>query len=251
MAEPATCPTRQVSFAIKRGYWKGAADDKSFSFSDVYASDSLYTAAYVTSVTSHAVHRTGAGTCVHATGMRSLSLTDVHVTLAISLTGDCYGGPLLFSDTAPHTPDRSQVRPAHLRGRALLRGARVVGLHGDRRPVDLRLGGVPRVRAGQGASREAHAVTATETQPPIGIRRRCPADEKRSRRCAGRLTVKPKAALTRDDVHALLSLHYEGTALSPFLDVGAGAEHSPYRWNGLEWKYGGKTCATQSFNETH
>ena len=52
------------------------------------------------------------------------------------------------------------------------------------------------------------------------------------------LFVKPKTALTRDDVHTLLSGHYEGTWFDPSKDAGAGAEHSPYRWNGLEWKLG-------------
>ena len=41
-------------------------------------------------------------------------------------------------------------------------------------------------------------------------------------------------------MHELLSLHYEGTWFSPYADVGAGAEHSPYRWNGLTWEYEGR-----------
>jgi dipeptidase len=49
------------------------------------------------------------------------------------------------------------------------------------------------------------------------------------------LFVKPKAKLSRDDLHSLLSNHFEGTWFDPTLDVGAGAEHSPYRWNGLTW----------------
>jgi dipeptidase len=52
------------------------------------------------------------------------------------------------------------------------------------------------------------------------------------------LWVKPKAKLTREDVHRLMSLHYRDTFFSPYVDVGAGAEHSPYRWNGLEWSLG-------------
>jgi dipeptidase len=50
------------------------------------------------------------------------------------------------------------------------------------------------------------------------------------------LFVKAKAGgLTRADLHAMLSSHYEGSWLDPSLDVGAGPEHSPYRWNGLSW----------------
>jgi len=52
------------------------------------------------------------------------------------------------------------------------------------------------------------------------------------------LFVKPKKTLSRDDVHSLMSGHYEGTWFDPYKDVGAGAEHSPYRWNGLEWDLG-------------
>lgn len=59
------------------------------------------------------------------------------------------------------------------------------------------------------------------------------------------LFVKPKAKLTRAQVHSLLSLHYEDSWLSPYADVGAGAEHSPYRWNGLTWEYEGKTYVNE------
>lgn len=49
------------------------------------------------------------------------------------------------------------------------------------------------------------------------------------------LSVRPKRRLSRMDVHTLMSLHFEGTWFDPATDVGAGAELSPYRWNGLEW----------------
>lgn len=51
------------------------------------------------------------------------------------------------------------------------------------------------------------------------------------------LWVKPKKRLSRHDIHAMLSSHFEGSWLDPATDVGAGAEHSPYRWNGLTWKH--------------
>ena len=47
------------------------------------------------------------------------------------------------------------------------------------------------------------------------------------------LWVKPKSGLSRADIHALMGSHYEGSWFDPAVDVGAGAEHSPYRWNGL------------------
>ena len=50
------------------------------------------------------------------------------------------------------------------------------------------------------------------------------------------LWVRPKAKLGRSDLHALLSSHFDGSWFDPMLDVGAGAEHSPYRWNGLTWE---------------
>ena len=52
------------------------------------------------------------------------------------------------------------------------------------------------------------------------------------------LFVRPKEKLTRDAVHSLMSDHYQGTWFDPAVDVGAGAEHSPYRWNGLSWESG-------------
>lgn len=51
------------------------------------------------------------------------------------------------------------------------------------------------------------------------------------------LFVRPKERLTRRFIHELMGSHYEGSALSPYEDVGAGSEHSPYRWNGLMWQY--------------
>ena len=56
------------------------------------------------------------------------------------------------------------------------------------------------------------------------------------------LWVRPKRKLERADLHALLSAKYEGSFFDPTLDVGAGAEASPYRWNGLSW-----TAANKSF----
>ena len=50
-------------------------------------------------------------------------------------------------------------------------------------------------------------------------------------------------------MHSLLSLHYEDSWLSPYADVGAGAEHSPYRWNGLTWEYEGKTCVDEMWGD--
>lgn len=41
------------------------------------------------------------------------------------------------------------------------------------------------------------------------------------------LWVRPKQKLTRNNIHDLLSSHYQGSWLDPALDVGAGAEHSP------------------------
>ena len=48
--------------------------------------------------------------------------------------------------------------------------------------------------------------------------------------------VRPKRGLTRADVHAALSSKYEGSWLDPALDVTAGPEHTPYRYNGLTWQ---------------
>ncbi len=50
------------------------------------------------------------------------------------------------------------------------------------------------------------------------------------------LFVTPSKKLTRADVHALMSSHFEGSWFDPSKDIGAGAEHNPYRWNGLEWQ---------------
>lgn len=54
------------------------------------------------------------------------------------------------------------------------------------------------------------------------------------------LWLKPNRKLTRQDIHALMSSHYEASWLDPAVDVGAAAEHTPYRWNGLEWEYDGQ-----------
>lgn len=59
------------------------------------------------------------------------------------------------------------------------------------------------------------------------------------------LWVRPKEKLTRATVHALLSSHYEGSWFDPSNDVGAGAEASPYRWNGLSWGVDGKNYVNE------
>jgi dipeptidase len=59
------------------------------------------------------------------------------------------------------------------------------------------------------------------------------------------LFVRPKRKLSRADVHAMLSSHYQGSWLDPAKDVGAGAEHSPYRFNGLSWKNKGKSYVNE------
>ena len=61
------------------------------------------------------------------------------------------------------------------------------------------------------------------------------------------LFVKAKQdKVTRGDVHAMLSSRYEGSWFDTTLDVGAGAENSPYRWNGLTWS---SANGTQYLNE--
>jgi len=66
------------------------------------------------------------------------------------------------------------------------------------------------------------------------------------------LFVKPKAKLTLDDAHALLSHHFQGSFFDPATDVGAGAEHSPYRWNGLAWQSaGGQTYVNERVVGVH
>lgn len=52
------------------------------------------------------------------------------------------------------------------------------------------------------------------------------------------LWIEPSRKLGRGDVHALMSSHFEDTWFDPAVDVGAAAEHAPYRWNGLEWALG-------------
>ncbi|CAE7586007.1 pepDA [Symbiodinium microadriaticum] len=50
------------------------------------------------------------------------------------------------------------------------------------------------------------------------------------------LFVRAKSSrVSRQELHAMLSSHFEGSWFDPTLDVGAGAEHTPYRWNGLTW----------------
>ena len=59
------------------------------------------------------------------------------------------------------------------------------------------------------------------------------------------LWVKPKAKLTRDDVMKLMGSHYEGSWFDPAVDVGAGPEHTPYRWNGLTWDFQNATYVNE------
>jgi dipeptidase len=59
--------------------------------------------------------------------------------------------------------------------------------------------------------------------------------------------VRVKSPVSRLDVHALLSDHFEGTWFDPFGDVGAGAEHAPYRWNGLTWMSDDVMCVGTRF----
>merc|ERR1712070_19423 len=42
-----------------------------------------------------------------------------------------------------------------------------------------------------------------------------------------------------------LSSHYNGSWLDPAKDVGAGPEHSPYRFNGLSWEHKGKSYVNE------
>lgn len=51
------------------------------------------------------------------------------------------------------------------------------------------------------------------------------------------LFVRPRRVITRQDVHDALSSTYLNTWLDPTVDVGAGPEKSPYRYNGLTWSY--------------
>ena len=59
------------------------------------------------------------------------------------------------------------------------------------------------------------------------------------------LFVKPKAKLSRHRIHELMGSHYEGSWFDPSKDVGAGAEHTPYRWNGLSWEYQNTTYVNE------
>ncbi len=45
-----------------------------------------------------------------------------------------------------------------------------------------------------------------------------------------------KDGINRFDLHTMMSSHFEGSWFDPSIDVGAGAEHTPYRWNGLTWQ---------------
>ena len=148
--DPSTCRSSKdvVSFAIKHGYWKGAADGPAFSFSDVY-------------------------------------------------------DPLTF---------------------------------GGARFCEARVWHIFRSLA------SAESFNATEFLPyaqGFNLSKRMP------------LFVKPAKKLTRDAVHALMSHHFQGTWFDPATDIGAGAELSPYRWNGLEWKSDGKSYVNERIVGTH
>ena len=43
------------------------------------------------------------------------------------------------------------------------------------------------------------------------------------------------SGISRNEVHTILSSKFENSWFDPAVDVGGGAEHSPYRWNGLTW----------------
>ena len=148
--DPSTCKASPdvVSFAIKRGYWKGELHDPSFSFSDVYDP-------------------------VTFSGAR-------------------------FCEARVWTVFRGLADPADFNSSAYLDYAR-----------------------------------------GFDLSRRMP------------LFVRPRRKLTRDDLHALMSDHFEGTWFDPSNDVGAGAELSPYRWNGLEWAYNGSKYVNERVVGTH
>lgn len=59
------------------------------------------------------------------------------------------------------------------------------------------------------------------------------------------LFVRPKQQLTRELIHKVMGSHFDASWFDPAIDVGAAAEHSPYRWNGLKWEHG----ASQYVNE--
>uniref|UniRef100_A0A7S3JY54 Dipeptidase n=1 Tax=Aureoumbra lagunensis TaxID=44058 RepID=A0A7S3JY54_9STRA len=46
-----------------------------------------------------------------------------------------------------------------------------------------------------------------------------------------------KSRITRSQMHQVQSSHYENSFLDPRIDVGAGPDHTPYRYNGLTWIY--------------
>ena len=143
--DPSTCKASPdvVSFAIKRGYWKGELHDPSFSFSDVYDP-------------------------VTFSGAR-------------------------FCEARVWTVFRGLADPADFNSSAYLDYAR-----------------------------------------GFDLSRRMP------------LFVRPRRRLTRDDLHALMSDHFEGTWFDPSNDVGAGAELSPYRWNGLEGRTTAQSTSTSA-----
>ena len=65
------------------------------------------------------------------------------------------------------------------------------------------------------------------------------------------LFIKPTKKIARDELHGLMSQHFQGTWFDPAVDVGAGAELSPYRWNGLEWSSGGQSYVNERIVGTH
>jgi len=54
------------------------------------------------------------------------------------------------------------------------------------------------------------------------------------------LWIKPKKKLSLDDIRAVMSNHYEGTALASNNDVGSGLYGTPYRPRPLAWSYNGE-----------
>uniref|UniRef100_A0A7S2N574 Dipeptidase n=1 Tax=Haptolina brevifila TaxID=156173 RepID=A0A7S2N574_9EUKA len=65
------------------------------------------------------------------------------------------------------------------------------------------------------------------------------------------LFVRPREKLDREKMHTLMSNHYQDTWFDPSVDVGAGAEHTPYRWNGLIWEYDGKSYVNERVVGVH
>ena len=53
------------------------------------------------------------------------------------------------------------------------------------------------------------------------------------------------SGVTRDVMHKLMGSHFEDSWFDPSVDVGAGPEHSPNRWNDLSWSFKGATYVNE------